>query len=257
MASADAVPLWGGGLLVDWPYGALVLAVLLLWLWTRRSGGRLGGSEFSVQPRWRDPSWLLPMVWPIYLLHQFEEHGIDLQGERFAFLASLCESLGFTGGEPCPANPELLFAVNVVGCQVAFALAWVYRFRRPLVAACVWGIPVVNALLHIKVALQDGGYNPGLFTAVVLFLPLSAWVFWICIRAEVIRFQDLTRIFATGLGVHAVLVGTIFLRAEGLLSETALLAVNGLNGLLPLPFGTLGVRRRLQPSGPPGSARIH
>src|SRR5215470_14326988 len=91
-----------------------------------------------------DPAWVLGWVWPMYLLHMFEEHGIDLLGRRYAFLASLCELIGFPAVSDCPATPAFVFAVNVIACQLAFGLAFFLRRTRPLVAACAWGIPLVN-----------------------------------------------------------------------------------------------------------------
>jgi hypothetical protein len=197
------------------------------------------------------------MVWPMYLLHQVEEHGIDLTGQRYAFLGSLCDSLGYTATTLCPANPAFLFAVNVVGCQLAFALAWIYRRRRPLVAACVWGIPVVNAVIHLQAALVSGTYNPGLFTATLLFLPLSAYVLWVSIRAQVIRAVDLGRILGTGLVAHGVLLASLLLRGQQLIPESVFLSLNGLIGVLPLPFGCLGVRRLPVQSSQAVPVRLH
>ena len=46
-----------------------------------------------------------------------------------------------------------------------------------------WGLPAVylvavNALIHIVGATASRAYNPGLWTAIALFLPLSALSFW-------------------------------------------------------------------------------
>jgi hypothetical protein len=64
---------------------------------------------------WRDPSWLVCLMLPIYMLHQFEEHGIDAFGARYHFINDLCTTLGHPSLADCPANPAFVLAVNVGG----------------------------------------------------------------------------------------------------------------------------------------------
>ena len=74
-------------LLFDWPWAGLILAAVLAAVLLRDLRG--------AGPRvWEDPRWVLGWLWPVYLLHQFEEHGIDVLGRRYAFLAALCGMLG-------------------------------------------------------------------------------------------------------------------------------------------------------------------
>jgi hypothetical protein len=193
---------------------------------------------------WRDPAWVLPLLWPMYLVHQFEEHGIDLLGHRFAFLASLCATLGHSNLADCPADVAFVFAVNVVGCQLAFAMSWLFRRRNPLIAACAWGIPLVNAVAHLGPAVIHRAYNPGVLTSIILFVPLGAWMLYTVVRSGVVSGRQVLRIFASGIVSHAVLLGSLNLRGRGLISHEALLVMNGFNGLLPLAFGTIGVKPR-------------
>lgn len=218
-------------LLRDWPFFGLALAlVLIVWLALPRPA--------AAPPRWRDPAWVLPLLWPMYLLHQFEEHGIDLLGRRYAFLADLCATLGYAGDlAHCPADEATMCAVNVGGCQIAFVTAVVFRRRNPLVAACAWGIPLVNGLLHIAGSLSPPAYRPGLLTSVVLFLPLTLWMLRTVVRAGVVRPAQCVWVVVTGVLAHATLMASLLLVARGLVSRDAMLATNVLNGLLPLAIG--------------------
>jgi len=214
-------------LLFDWPWAALplaaVLAVVLL-------------AELRTTSV-RDPRWVLGWVWPLYLLHMFEEHGIDVLGQRYAFLGFLCWTLGYPAPSSCPATPEFVFSVNVLACQTAFALAFFLRRTRPMVAACAWGIPLVNAVAHVLPALATGRYNPGLLTAVFLFVPGCSWMLRTVLRSGILPPSSGWRIVATGVLTHVVLIGSVGLRGIGMLPTGLFLALNGVNGLWPLVLG--------------------
>ncbi|MDB4930269.1 MAG: hypothetical protein JWM10_2753 [Myxococcaceae bacterium] len=63
-----------------------------------------------------------------------------------------------------------------MGCQFTFATPLAFRRCRPLVAACVWGVAIVNSLTRVVGAVAHRAYDPGMLTGVALFVPLSAWV---------------------------------------------------------------------------------
>jgi hypothetical protein len=224
-------------ILLAWPYAGVGLAVLMIaWLALEKRNG-------SAPARWQDPAWVLPLLWPMYLVHQFEEHGVDLLGRHYSFLGELCGTLGYAQIQECPADRAFIFAVNAIGCQMAFAMSWIFRRRNPLVAACAWGIPLVNAVTHVAGAVTHRAYNPGVATSLILFAPLSAWMLRTALRSGMIERSQVLRIVASGVVIHAVLVGSLLLRAQGWLSHEALLFLNAANGLWPLAFGWVGVKR--------------
>lgn len=102
---------------------------------------------------------------PGYMLHQLEEH----VGDRFRCFAN---DRMFDGREALTTCAVLVINVGVV---------WLLNLGA-LYAALAWGAGyglvapyamLVNALTHIGARLRLGAYNPGLATAVLLFLPLS------------------------------------------------------------------------------------
>jgi hypothetical protein len=220
--------------LFDWPYLGLVLAAVLVAV-------LLGEARRLPGRAWTDPGWVLGWVWPMYLVHQFEEHGVDLLGHRYAFLGFLCEALRRSGTD-CPATPTFVFSVNVLACQFAFVLAFAVRRTRPLVAACVWGIPLVNIVPHVLAALAFRRYDAGLLTAVVLFLPGCIWMLRTVIRSGVVPAESIWRIVATGVLTHVVLISSLFLREGGLLSAEWLFILNAVNGAWALVLGRSGGR---------------
>lgn len=102
---------------------------------------------------------------PAYMLHQVEEH----TGDRFRRFAN---HIVFGGREALTTPAVLVINVGVV---------WTLNFGA-LYAALAWGpgyglvapyAMLVNAITHIAAGARLRRYNPGLVTAVVLFLPLS------------------------------------------------------------------------------------
>lgn len=231
---------WVDTVLHDWPLVTpLVALALLAWSFLERRPPDRGA-------RWSDPLFLLPLVWPMYLLHQFEEHGFDVHGVRYAFLGSLCHTLGFDVAR-CPADEAFIFAVNVIACPLAFVLPYVFRRTRPLLALVPWGVPFVNAVSHLVTALREGALNPGVVTSVVLFLPLTLWVFRVSVQRGVARRGHLALVVLSGVALHAVLLGSMRLAVQGLVGSTGLFVINAVNGLVPLAIGWLPSRRSATP----------
>ena len=205
---------------------------MLVWLFRAR----------PVEPSAR-AAWVLKFLWPMYLVHQFEEHGIDGLGRHYAFLGELCATLGHPDLASCPADPGFIFAVNGLGCWFAFALPFVYGKTKPLVAACAWGIPIVNAVTHIASAIAHGAYNPGVLTSVVLFVPMSLWMLRTCLREGAFTRRDIPRIVATGGLTHAVLLASLVGRMHGL-PYALFFGINVVNGAWPLVLGRRTLARK-------------
>jgi len=102
---------------------------------------------------------------PIYMLHQGEEHF----GDRFRLFVNDV----MAGGREA-LTPLAVFVINIVGVWgvdlVAIYLAAYVSIGWGLIAV---DLALVNALAHIAGAFAKRRYNPGLITAVVLFLPVG------------------------------------------------------------------------------------
>lgn len=223
-------------LLLDWPFFAIacgLVGVLGLLAWPRASGRPV---------RWRDPQWLPCLMLPVYMVHQFEEHGFDLLGRRYHFLVEMCGVLGHPSVADCPADRAFIFAVNVGAVWLAGACAILWRRKNPLVGACAFGIPLVNGVIHLGTGLAHHSYNAGLLTGAILFLPLCAWVLRAYVQAGCLRHRQLVWVVASGIAVHAVLMGALLGMAGGLLPRPVMLAVQVVNGFVPLLSGTIAAR---------------
>ncbi|AJY47813.1 HXXEE domain-containing protein [Martelella endophytica] len=102
---------------------------------------------------------------PIYMFHQFEEHS----GDRFR---SFANDRMFGGKEVMRpvdiiiVNLPAVWGVNLIAFYAA-------AFVAPGLGLVAPYLLLVNAVLHIVTTLRLRCYNPGLVTAILLFLPLS------------------------------------------------------------------------------------
>ncbi len=212
-----------------WPWVGLILAVVLLALLSFTD--RLRGDRKL--DRWRDLQWLAWLFLPVYMLHQFEEHGIDLLGRAYAFRASMCGIFGYATPEGCPIPEAFLTAVNLAVVWAAGLLAALWGRKRPLLIPATYGILFINGVTHISPAILRQRYNPGVLTAVILFFPLGVWVVRTSMRTPGVGVPGVIRLFAAGGLVHLVLMGSLALFVHGRLSVDALLAINVLNAAVP------------------------
>lgn len=102
---------------------------------------------------------------PIYMFHQFEEHA----GDRFRRFAN--ERM-FGGREVLRPVDVIVVNLPVVWGVNLFAF-YATLFLSPAAGLVAPYLLLVNAVLHIATTLRLRCYNPGLVTAILLFLPLS------------------------------------------------------------------------------------
>lgn len=210
-----------------WPYMGLAAgAVLALLL----AGDRLR-SDLAT-PRTRDLAWLTGAGTLAYIVHQFEEHGIDATGAHYAFRGSLCATLGFADAASCAIPYSFITAVNVAAVWLAGPLAMAFGRRRPALALAFFAIPFVNLFAHLGPAVAARAYNPGAATALLLFLPLSLWTFHVALTRYRLGVRTVAATVVAGIVLHAVLMGSLKAYLSGLIGEDVLDLIQFLNPLL-------------------------
>ena len=119
--------------------------------------------------------WILLIV---YLVHQFEEHGVDLLGRAYFFITYARTVIGDIGAASgFNLTPLAIYSTNTLFVWLPFLVAvWGHRrfIWQGLAAA---GLVLTNGILHIGIALWRQEYNPGVGSAVVLFLPTTLLYF--------------------------------------------------------------------------------
>lgn len=112
-----------------------------------------------------------------YIIHQYEEHWIDVLGERYAFYSYvntlISDLLNAQNQEITLLTPAAIFVINT---SLVWLVGIIAIWRSPghlFPALAMSGIVVVNAVSHIIAGMAQGSYNPGLLTAIVVLLPLG------------------------------------------------------------------------------------
>ncbi len=212
-----------------WPWIGLGLTVILLLGLT--IGDMRGDRTVS---RTRDMVWLAWAATAAYLLHQFEEHGVDARGMPYAFRDVLCMRFGFADAATCPIPESFITAVNIPAVWLAGPIAALLGRRWPAIALSYFSVSAVNAFAHIGPALATSDYNPGLLTAVLLFLPLSLWTLWIALRRPDLGWRMVAATIIGGIAIHAVLILTLKAYLRGSLGEDAFVAIQVINPAIPM-----------------------
>ena len=191
--------------------GAVVLLVLLFATNALRSDPGVS--------RWRDPTWLSWAAAAVYLLHNVEEYGIDLLGQTYAFPKVFCAIFGFHAIYPtCPVAPAVFTAVNVPMFWLAAPVAALMSRRHPVVGLTIYSVISVNLVTHIAQGVISGTfYNPGFLTAVVLFLPLTAWMIYALFVTGPLSYKTLAYLIGWGIAAHLILMAAMLPLIKGIL----------------------------------------
>ncbi|MGH9607136.1 MAG: HXXEE domain-containing protein [Terracidiphilus sp.] len=141
-------------LITNWVYGGFLAGILLLALTPIFAHG------------WPPALVATYLCLPAYMLHQYEEHDDDRFRES---VNKMLKGRGFL-------SPLAVFIINVPGVWGVVAVSlWLAVRVNPGFGLIAAYLLMVNAAIHIVHGLIFRRYNPGLATAVLLFVPLGAW----------------------------------------------------------------------------------
>jgi hypothetical protein len=222
-----------------WPYMGLGAALLLALLLTTDALR----SDLTVS-RWRDLVWLAWLGTLAYLIHQFEEHGIDALGATYAFRGEMCRNFGFPDVETCPIPFSFVTAVNISVVWVFGPATALLGGRWPELALAFFSVPIINTIPHIVPAVAQGTYNAGLVTAIVIFVPLSLWAFHVALSRYRLGWRAVIATIVAGIVYHAIMIGSAAVFVAGRVGVLVLDAIQVINpALILLIVGRLGRKR--------------
>jgi hypothetical protein len=135
---------------------------------------------------------------PIYMIHQLEEHHHD----RFRKWAN--EVIG--GGLEALTPPAVVF-INVVGVWVVNLIAlYLARFVDVGLGLIAIYLTLINAVVHILGMGVLRRYNPGLVTAVLLFLPVGLYALIVVSHAPEVTATDHVIALAIAILLHLAII---------------------------------------------------
>ncbi|MBO1113689.1 HXXEE domain-containing protein [Bordetella petrii] len=208
----------------DWPWVGAIAGLILLYLLFFSTRLQADPS----QSRWHDRTWLAWMASFSYFAHNIEEYGVDLSGRAYAFPASMMRVLAGMGQAP---SNEFYLAVNLSLVWVGLPIAAMLSRRHPLIGLAGYAVMAINFLTHAG-AYIAGGYNPGLFTAAVLFLPLTLWATYALFGPGKLSYKGFGVVILAGVVAHAVLMGSVQLLVRGLISGNVAAIIQVMNTIL-------------------------
>jgi hypothetical protein len=178
----------------NWMYAGLIAGLFLLAIVPLFAGA------------WSLPLLLIYLHGPAYMLHQVEEHA----GDRFRRFVNL--HIGH--GREALTTPAVVW-INILGVWgVNLAALYLSRFVDVGLGLIAVYLTLVNALTHVAAAAVLRRYNPGLVSAVVLFLPLSCWALWELARTPGVGTLDHLIGLAVAVLIHVAIVVHVLGRAE-------------------------------------------
>lgn len=140
-------------LLQNWAYATPPIAILLIGLYP------LVGAAVALP---------LFLSLPAYMIHQYEEH----EDNRFAAFLN-----GMMGADRRGLSSADIWIINVI-------FVWFFLLVLFHIASynSAWGVLAayllaINGFVHVVWAIMFRKYNPGLWTAIALFIPLAIWIF--------------------------------------------------------------------------------
>lgn len=179
-------------LTANWVYGGFLASFLIL-AWIALSGPTMSAALV-----------LVALQLPVYMIHQYEEHDDDRFRRFFNTL------LGH--GRELLTIPAV-FVINIGGVWAVYiaAIALAAKVDLGLGLIAVYGT-LVNAVVHIAAAIAKRVYNPGLATAVLLFLPVGSVALWLVSRSGEAGAGEHILGLAVAIGLHAAIIAYVLVR---------------------------------------------
>lgn len=182
-----------------WVAAALCMAILLALLMP------------VLAQQWRSVWLLIFAMLPAYLFHQVEEH----TGDRFRVFVNQHVFHGIEALTPLAVLWINLPGVWGIGLFSIYAASFL---------SIGWGLSMVylvlvNAVAHIVAAILWREYNPGLWTALTLFVPLGTMALFQIARVPGVQAIHHAAGITVAIGIHAAIVVHTRVKAAKILRQ--------------------------------------
>jgi hypothetical protein len=192
--------------------------------------------------RWRDPVWLAWLAVPFYWVHQFEEYSLPVLGIDYSIQEMICEKIGFPPYPDCPIPLAFYPVVNIALMWFGAPLAAHLCRRNVLMGLSFWGLLFANGFVHTFGGVTAGAYNTGLLSAVILFVPFSIWVLYVCAIRGPYSGKVVGAAYTAGALTHILLFMGYGLFKSGAIGSAGLLIYAAVIGFTPIILAALASR---------------
>lgn len=158
----------------------------------------------------------------IYMVHQIEEHLWPGGFRQFAN-AHVFES----GQDDWPVTKGGVALVNIAYVWLPLGLAALFPGPLRWLGLSWVGLTLINAIIHLVTTARLRIYNPGLITAILLFLPVTVWMLAKAVMNGTLSGWQVLLILVLGVLLH-IPVAALFVipfrrheKAEGLIARHA------------------------------------
>lgn len=150
-----------------------------------------------------------------YIIHQYEEHWIDLFGNEYAFYVFnndfILGNLGAENSDIKPLTPAAIFVINTSLVWLVGALGILRSPKHVFPLIAMASIIVVNGLVHVLAGIATFQYNPGLLTSIILFVPLYVWFARFLGNQSAAYRRPIIAGIVWAFGAHVVMVGGLLM----------------------------------------------
>lgn len=147
------------------------------------------------------PLLLIFLHGPGYMVHQVEEHTRD-RFRTFVNTRVFGGRLALTVADVLVINLPLVWGVNLAALYGAFLWGPGWGLVAPYAM-------LVNAIAHIGGAIRFRCYNPGLATALVVFLPLSIVTIWVVGSLPAVTIEQHIVGLLLAIALHAAVIAMV------------------------------------------------
>lgn len=151
-------------------------------------------------------SWLIFFIWlqfPIYLIHEFEEHAYPGH-----FKEMVNREVFHVYDRDLPLNEVSIFWINILAVWILFPLGAVLAVLvNPSFGIILPIFGIFNATTHIIMFFVKRMYNPGLLACVFLNYPFGIFTLWLAYQEGVLNSVAVSIALTGTILIHAAIVG--------------------------------------------------
>ncbi len=152
--------------------------------------------------------WYLFLIWlqfPIYLIHEFEEHVFPGKFREF-----INREVFHSNVDDSPLTIPAVFWINILAIWILFPIAAILaQHVSPEYGLLLPIFGLFNASLHILMLLIKRKYNPGVLVSLFVNYPSGIYTLYILNQAGFIHVTNLTLAVLLTIFSHALMVGLV------------------------------------------------